>query len=251
MSKFNAAFWKWFGDSKVVDKKGRPLVVYHGTDQHFDIFEKLKINEISAASGFFFSGSRSDAKGYGKIVIKAFLTIKEPIYIDSFDYKKIDSAVKSIGKRHDGIIVKNYANGYISAYVVFDPAQIKSVDNDRTWDADDHSIRSNPPVLSDQDRRYYGLTKYNIGFDPEFKIKNIGSRGELIANFDEDNYSGEYEYLYEMYKNGIDVDPIIVVDNGHIIDGWHRTGAAAKAGLKTVPAFVVAEDEYGVYGEIS
>lgn len=24
-------FWRWFGDSKVVDGKGRPLIVYHGT----------------------------------------------------------------------------------------------------------------------------------------------------------------------------------------------------------------------------
>ena len=22
-------FWNWFGDSKIVDKQGRPLVVYH------------------------------------------------------------------------------------------------------------------------------------------------------------------------------------------------------------------------------
>jgi hypothetical protein len=27
------AFWKWFGDSKVVDENGRPLVVYHGTSE--------------------------------------------------------------------------------------------------------------------------------------------------------------------------------------------------------------------------
>jgi len=26
-------FWRWFGDSKVVDKKGRPLVVYHSTPE--------------------------------------------------------------------------------------------------------------------------------------------------------------------------------------------------------------------------
>jgi hypothetical protein len=31
MTKFNAAFWRWFGKSKVVDARGRPLVVYHGT----------------------------------------------------------------------------------------------------------------------------------------------------------------------------------------------------------------------------
>lgn len=27
-----AKFWQWFGDSKVVDDQGRPMVVYHGTD---------------------------------------------------------------------------------------------------------------------------------------------------------------------------------------------------------------------------
>lgn len=37
------AFKEWFGDSKVVDADGKPLVVYHGTDQVLDI--------INAASG--------------------------------------------------------------------------------------------------------------------------------------------------------------------------------------------------------
>ena len=31
-------FWRWFGDSKVVDAEGRPLVVYHGTKEDFDVF---------------------------------------------------------------------------------------------------------------------------------------------------------------------------------------------------------------------
>ena len=31
-------FWRWFGDSKVVDAEGRPLVVYHGTNADFDVF---------------------------------------------------------------------------------------------------------------------------------------------------------------------------------------------------------------------
>ena len=31
-------FWKWFGDSKVVDAQGRPLVVYHATNKDFDAF---------------------------------------------------------------------------------------------------------------------------------------------------------------------------------------------------------------------
>jgi GNAT superfamily N-acetyltransferase len=32
------AFYKWFGDSKVVDKEGRPLVVYHGTTADVEAF---------------------------------------------------------------------------------------------------------------------------------------------------------------------------------------------------------------------
>jgi hypothetical protein len=35
-------FWDWFGDSKVCDQEGRPLVVYHGTDVPFDSFDVSK-----------------------------------------------------------------------------------------------------------------------------------------------------------------------------------------------------------------
>ena len=33
-------FKKWFGNSKVVDEKGKPLVVYHGTNADFEKFER-------------------------------------------------------------------------------------------------------------------------------------------------------------------------------------------------------------------
>ena len=33
-------FKKWFGDSKVVDADGKPLIVYHGTRSDFDVFKK-------------------------------------------------------------------------------------------------------------------------------------------------------------------------------------------------------------------
>lgn len=32
-------FWRWFGNSKVVDDQGRPMVVYHSTEAEFDAFE--------------------------------------------------------------------------------------------------------------------------------------------------------------------------------------------------------------------
>jgi hypothetical protein len=49
------AFKKWFGDSKVVDENGKPLVVYHGTD-------KADFSVFNPAS--YFSESPKEAGGY-------------------------------------------------------------------------------------------------------------------------------------------------------------------------------------------
>ena len=36
-------FWKWFGDSKMVDGRGRPIVYYHGTKNNFDAFKGMSL----------------------------------------------------------------------------------------------------------------------------------------------------------------------------------------------------------------
>jgi hypothetical protein len=36
----NDNFWKWFGNSKVVNPDGSPMIVYHGTGTDFNVFEK-------------------------------------------------------------------------------------------------------------------------------------------------------------------------------------------------------------------
>jgi hypothetical protein len=38
------SFWNWFGNSKVKDRTGRPIVVYHGTDQDFRAFDPTRSN---------------------------------------------------------------------------------------------------------------------------------------------------------------------------------------------------------------
>lgn len=37
------SFWKWFGDSKTVDSKGRPKVFYHQSQTKYSNFSKLKV----------------------------------------------------------------------------------------------------------------------------------------------------------------------------------------------------------------
>jgi len=47
--------------------------------------------------------------------------------------------------------------------VVFSPNQIKSIDNDGTWDADDPDIRSNPPMLPAHARaRWFHATDQDV-----------------------------------------------------------------------------------------
>lgn len=60
--------------------------------------------------------------------------------------KKYISELKSVG--YDGIIIKNtsfdknYAGGINDQYIVFNSNQIKSVDNDGSWDLNDADIYS-------------------------------------------------------------------------------------------------------------
>lgn len=143
-------FYKWFGDSKVVNEKGEPLVVYHGTDKSFNTFK---------GKFFFFTDDKKLAEDYSQSeynkryenekVINAYLNLKNPLIIDAkghfwntIDYKnkqldgeKLSSIAKKQNK--DGLIllnVKDPAKPWsftknTTDYVVFEPNQIKSVEN--------------------------------------------------------------------------------------------------------------------------
>lgn len=65
------AFKKWFGESKVVDAEGKPLVVYHGTTATFTKFEKSAMGKQTEAPSskmaFFFSSDPETASGYSDL----------------------------------------------------------------------------------------------------------------------------------------------------------------------------------------
>ncbi|HEY1048023.1 MAG TPA: strawberry notch C-terminal domain-containing protein, partial [Bacteroidia bacterium] len=82
-------FQKWFKGSKIVDKNGKPLIVYHGTNQRFEKFDKLKKGSntgwANTIYGFFFIEDKKLAENFavenggGDIIISAYLNIKKPI----------------------------------------------------------------------------------------------------------------------------------------------------------------------------
>jgi len=101
-----ANFRRWFGDSKVVDEKGEPLVVYHGTDEEFTVFDKKKMREGRYGKRFYFADTPERAKAYGKNVMPVYLRITNP------------------GFGGDGLIAGSEVGNRI--YMVFEPTQIKS-----------------------------------------------------------------------------------------------------------------------------
>lgn len=59
-------FWRWFGDSKVVDAEGRPLVMYHGPSTDFTVFDPDKGKGKTADTGVHLTTSESVARTYSK-----------------------------------------------------------------------------------------------------------------------------------------------------------------------------------------
>ncbi len=54
-------FKAWFGDSKVVDAEGKPLVVYHGTTADFEAFDTSKgSSEADFGKGIYFTNEEGD-----------------------------------------------------------------------------------------------------------------------------------------------------------------------------------------------
>ena len=83
------AFKQWFGDSKVVDEDGEPLVVYHGTTKDIDQFKlSEKAHRAGNPDGFYFTTDPEEAskysdKGEGANVLPVYLQLVNPFLMGS------------------------------------------------------------------------------------------------------------------------------------------------------------------------
>jgi hypothetical protein len=133
-------FKRWFGDSKVVDAEGRPLVVYHGTRGDFDIFDAARQGQSdfgASGRGFYFSQDAGTANVYASLspgdgspnIMPVYLSVLNPYEMGArlpqseAESRTLTERVKAEG--HDGIIVRG-ADGVMDEIVVFRPEQIKS-----------------------------------------------------------------------------------------------------------------------------
>jgi hypothetical protein len=157
------AFKNWFGESKVVDKNSKPIVVYHGTKDDIEQFMKGQPNKKDAGwlgDGFYFTDNPELASTYaqylksgpeGANVLPVYLSIKNPYeatirdkeYLMMADRRGDKAALKEftdnlIKQGYDGVVLdykkQMGVTDPVKEYVAFKPEQIKSVFNKGEFD---------------------------------------------------------------------------------------------------------------------
>ena len=202
-------FKKWFGDSKVVDENGEPLVVYHGTNADFNEFSYDKIGETFGKDkiGFFFTSAKSEAENYAdyavskknigsKNIYPVYVSLQNPLtlkewaetryysnaqdYIDNngdlidiFDRYTDEIIEFAESNNYDGIFFNDRENDY-SIVVAFNPEQIKSVNNQGAFDAENPNIYYQSSENEERNLLMAHATKAE-------RIDDIIESGEFVA----------------------------------------------------------------------
>lgn len=121
-------FKRWFGNSKLVDKTGEPLILYHATDADFTEFN-LKFSRANDIKGFYFGTDKTPHVTVGdrKNVLACYIKMENPASME--DVQRIART----GVRSPQLAAALKKEGYDGIYnpkdkmvIAFNPQQIKS-----------------------------------------------------------------------------------------------------------------------------
>ncbi|MBP6616365.1 MAG: hypothetical protein KA195_00180, partial [Burkholderiaceae bacterium] len=117
-----AEFKRWFGDSKVVDAEGKPLVVYHGSTSggisNATVQNTFFTPNRDVASGYALDESASRSEGQ-LVVNPVYIRIENPLVVDAYGApwmaipfeggRMTTDGIAAIAKQrgHDGVLIKN------------------------------------------------------------------------------------------------------------------------------------------------
>jgi len=152
-------FKKWFGDSKVVDSSGEPIIVYHGTNKRFS-----KINMKKGAQGIFWFSSNKKSIEDGKsgaqsvkVIMSLYARIIKPAGWKEYENYSIGE-LQGLG--FDGAILKN-KDGSFDGFIL-EPDQIKSTNNNGTFDKYNLNINEEESIETKLDSLTSKLEKNGI-----------------------------------------------------------------------------------------
>ena len=270
----------FFRDSKVVDEDGQLLVVYHGTDADFTVFDRSRGRANMDIQGSFFSPWELDAQGYGGNVTAYYLNITNPAD-EATAYRALR---RYQGQNEAGAKAREYleklgydgVNNSGEEYIAFYPEQIKRVDNFSPTDDPDirRSIRGGSDILREnaalqeenaslRERVEYwrGQTRRTTPGQVDKKAVDRAAR-ELIRDFDSTlnaaDISGDLLSLYNYMGTGREgndeltytearrrADEIArrVVESAQVTeDGAYQEYRALREYLRTSPLSISQED---------
>ena len=152
----NDNFYKWFGQSKIIDTNNQPMIMYHKS-RCKELFNEFRLDDIEKNQhnvhyGIYFVNAHYSHNisyiGDG-LEYYVFLKIDNPFYIFDNNGQPYDMLGQTLifidvskdycenlkSKGYDGIIIKS---SHYDQYIAFNSSQIKSVNNNG-----DYSLKTN------------------------------------------------------------------------------------------------------------
>lgn len=81
------AFKKWFGDSKIANGQGEPVVMYHGTNQDIEAFKGITWASVETSLPYEYALTKGkDGDATGANIMPVYMRIENPFDADSLSY---------------------------------------------------------------------------------------------------------------------------------------------------------------------
>ena len=177
---------EFFKDSKVRDSKGNLLVVRHGTDADFNIFDFSKSGKNGKAEGygFYFSDDKEITNRYGGNQIEVYLNISKPMFnnkrtitkkeLTQFVNDLIDFNIEKY--KDDGLVWQDsFISNYVNTYEVRNMSRRYAVQQfvNQIWEYNENDQDLIFEVAnadgdfydSDSAKEFYGVLTKSIGYD--------------------------------------------------------------------------------------
>ena len=213
------AFKDWFGDwenspekaSKVVDENGEPMVVFHGTNADFTVFDKYMSGRRGdhglRGKGFYLSPNRRTSENYGRNILHVFANIRNPFVPFLFssaeelaEKLRISDSIFSFTPDKDFRVYGEFSGMFSDSLqetgydgilypvrqeiITFSPNQIKSAtDNTGTFSTGSDDIRFRTIVVNPR----YGSKIETVRTNHTSVYKAVDKY--LRENFDEKDYT--------------------------------------------------------------
>jgi len=273
------AFKRWFGDSKVVDADGKPLVVYHGTPagRDFSEFRQDKKRVSTTEPGFFFAPDPTVASRYAGWdenfpsveqgnVMPVYLNIRNPLVVDfkGGKYGRLEAIEQARRDGHDGAYFINHydAGGVQEQWVAFRPEQIKSaIGNNGDFDPSNpdirYSVNNGVPNTGEKVTLHY-LRNTESAAKNSASFGDVGRGIEPVGEYMNVDQDAPLSAPSDKWESGTITfsNPLVLEHKSTDSNGWKKdlsdmfggkTGAALSKAVKSAGYDgIITYDKYGL-----